>query len=151
MAKHLAIVLLLIIALTISVSLNVFQFLNATNLESKLNELSFLKEPMVHLVDYDWKVVPVNWEFEYLQVNFTLFNSGYAPANLTLSIDALDSEGKSFMSEEMEISINGTSKLTFTDVRLQHDLMFDHNEICGVEFYCPYFFENSMGYEESIH
>jgi len=137
--------------LTISLVLNLWLTVSVMKLNS---EIAYLKQPVVHLITYDWCVLPgvPSWEFEYVQVNFTLFNSGYADAEFTLSIDVLDQTGNSFLSEQMLIQINATSKREFNNLRFVHDLLFDsEHQVRGIEFYCIYFFENSLGYESSIH
>ena len=122
----------LICTLGVSICLNVWYAFN----------LIELKKPLVHLVRYQWKVVVINWEHEYVQLNYTLLNSGYADADFTLSIDLLDNQ-ESFTSKEWEIHIDATSKQVFTDVRIYYELLVNHHHANGIEFYCPYFEETS--------
>jgi len=132
--------------LMISLASNLWFAVSVMRLNS---EIEYLKQPMVLLVRYDWRVLPgvPSWEFEYVQVNFTLLNSGYADAEFPLSIDVLDQTGDSFLSEEMLVQINATSKREYNNLRFVHDLLFDsQHQVKGIQFYCIYFFENSSGY-----
>ena len=141
----------LICVLMTSLGLNLWFGVSVMKLNSEIEDL---KQPMVHLVRYDWCVLPgvPSWEFEYVQVNFTLLNSGYADAEFPLSIDVLDQTGDSFLSEEILVQINATSKQEFNDLRFVHDLLLDsEHQVSGIEFYCIYFFENSLGYLSLIH
>jgi len=146
--------------LVISLSINVWQFYNTQNLNSEnhlltlqLNDLNYIKEPMVHLVDYEWAAIIMDWEHQRVDVNFTLFNSGLSPANFTLCIDIFDSSkerpNNHVDSGEWELFLNGTTIETFTK-RFHLTKPTDSWHIDCIEFYCPYFFENSLGYDASI-
>jgi hypothetical protein len=147
MTKSIIVVFVLICALIVSVGLNVWLY-------SEVTELGYLKKPMVHFLSYEWQILPSypSWEFENVVVNFTLFNSGYAAAEFTLSIDVLNQNGTSFLSKEMLIQIDATSKKEFNDVTFVHDLLFDsEHHVSGLEFYCVYFHEYFMGNMSSTH
>lgn len=128
--------------LGISICFNVWQTSKIWELDSEIDELRNLREPLVHLIYYEWKVVVINWEHEYVQVNYTLFNSGYTNANFTLSIDLFDNQ-EPFKSKEWEIQVNATSKKVFTDVRIYCDLLVDPHHADAIEFNSIYFHEYS--------
>jgi len=140
--KKNAIMAALICTLGVSICLNVWYAFNLIELTSQIAELEYLKKPLVHLVSYQWKVVVVNWEHEYVLLNYTLFNSGYTDADFTLSIDLLDNR-ESFMSEEYSIHVNATSEQVFSDLRIYYELLVNQHHANGIEFYCPYFEEIS--------
>jgi hypothetical protein len=140
--KKNAIMAALVCTLGVSICLNVWYAFNLMELTSQNAELEYLKKPLVHLTSYEWKVIPISWEFEYVQINYTLFNSGYTDANFTLSIDLLDNQ-ESFMSEEYPIHVNATSRQVFSDLRINYELLVNHHHANGIEFYCVYFEETS--------
>jgi len=111
-------------------------------------------EPMVHLTDYEWTVIILDWEHQLVDVNFTLFNSGFSSANFTLSIDVFNSSKERpynhVASDEWEIFLNATTVETFTK-RFFLTKPTESWHIDCIEFYSVYFFENSLGYEESIN
>jgi hypothetical protein len=77
MTKRSIIVFVVTFALLgVSICFNVWQTSKLWELNSEIDELKNLREPMVHLIYYEWKVIVINWEHEYVQVNYTLFNSG---------------------------------------------------------------------------
>jgi hypothetical protein len=139
--KH-AVMAALMCTLGVSVYLNVRYAFNLIELTSQIAELEYLKKPLVHLVSYQWKVVVIDWEHEYVLLNYTLFNSGYTDADFTLSIDFLDNQ-ESFMSEEYPIRVNATSKQVFSDVGIYYELLVNHHHANGIKFYCVYFEETS--------
>ena len=145
--------LFLISALTLSFGFNVWQVLNIQSLNSQIDELAYLKEqlkdPMVHLIDYEWEVVILDWEHQLVEVNFTLFNSGLSLAEFTLSIDLFDGD-EHVASEEWMLNLNGTTVETLTK-RFYLTKPAESCHIDCIEFYSIYFFENSKGYESPIH
>jgi hypothetical protein len=150
----------ILVSAFLSVSFNVWQAYNIQNLNSEnqvlnsqLSDFGHIKEPMVHLINYEWAVTILDWEHQRVDVNFTLFNSGLSPATFTLSIDLFDTSKEGYHkhvdSNEWELTVNGTTVETFNK-RFHLTRPAESNHIDCIEFYCPYFFENSLGYELSI-
>jgi hypothetical protein len=157
--------LFLIIVFAASFAVNVWQAytIQALNLHlqevsSGLNDLTLIQEqfsePNVHLIDYEWNVRTLDWEHQRVEVNFTLFNSGIAPANFTLSIDVFDTSKESpdshVTSSEWDLGLNGTTVETFTKIFYLTKPTESWHIDC-IEFHSIYFFENSLGYETPIH
>ena len=133
--KRSLLVLALTVALGISVGVNLWQFYNIASLNSELSRAR------VHLVTYDWGIVASDWEYQIVQVNFTLFNSGRSDAEFTLSIDLFDG-AEQVESEEWEFRVNATRAETVSK-RIYVLKLTDNCHIDSIEFYCPYFHNSS--------
>jgi len=157
--------LFLIIVFAASFAVNVWQAytIQALNLHlqevsSELDALTLIheqfSEPNVHLIDYEWDVSILDWEHQRVDVNFTLFNSGIAPATFTLSIDVFDTSKESpdnhVTSSEWNLVLNGTTVETFTKVFYLTKPTESWHIDC-IEFHSIYFFENSLGHETPLH
>ncbi len=151
---------ILVSALILSFCINVWQAYNIQNLNSEnqvlnlqLCDFDHIREPTVHLIDYEWAVTILDWEHQRVDVNFTLFNSGLSPTEFTLSIDLFDcseeDHHKYVDSNEWELTINRTTVETFNR-RFYLTKPAESWHIDCIEFYSPYSFENSKGYESPI-
>ena len=105
--------------------------------------------PSVYLISYEWNVTVISWEFEYVELNLTLLNSGNTDAKFTLEIDLFDNETY-FWSEQYHIELAASAEETFTK-RVYYELLFNRHHANAVEFTCGIFDENGILKETYIH
>lgn len=98
------------------------------------------------MVDYEWDVTVISWEFEDVKVNITLLNSGSADANFTLEIDLFDNETY-FWSEQYHIGLPASAEETFTK-KVQYELLFNQHHANAIEIICGVFGDDGILIEE---
>jgi len=116
---------------------------------SSYNVRSSPPHPSVCLISYEWNVTVISWEFEYVELNLTLLNSGNVNAEFTLEINLFDNETH-FWSEQYDIELAASAEETFTK-RVYYELLFNRHHAKAVEFTCGIFDENGILKETYIH